>query len=96
MQTLADARAILTEMGGGEGVWEEATAEKEKWGSGLGKGEAKGEGEMGKTDRPEGVDRKVLGGAPGGGRGPNWARSGTAMERWSVKCKDHMGRTEWW
>ena len=57
MQTLADARAILTEMGGGEGVWEEATAEKEKRGSGLGKGEAKGEGERGKTDGPEGMER---------------------------------------
>ena len=57
-------------------------AEKEKWGSGLGKGEAKGEGEMGKTDGPEGMDRKVLGGAPGGGRGPKWGKLGTATERW--------------
>ena len=39
------------------GGWEEVTAEKEKWGSGLGKGEAKGEGEIGKTDGPEGMDR---------------------------------------
>ena len=74
---------MLTEIGGGVGVWEEETAEKEKWGSGLGKGEANGEGENGKTDGPEGVDRKVLGGAPGGGRGPNWDMSGTAIERWS-------------
>ena len=57
MQTLANAKAILTEMGGGEGVWAEATAEKEKWGSGLGKGEAKGEGERGKTDGTEGMER---------------------------------------
>ena len=57
MQTLAEAKAILTEMGEGDGVWEEATAEKEKWGSGLGKGEAKGEREMGKTDGPEGMER---------------------------------------
>ena len=31
MQTLAEAKAMLTEMGG-VGVWEEETAEKEKWG----------------------------------------------------------------
>ena len=42
---------------------------------------------MGKTDGPEGVDRKVLGGAPGGGRGPNWGRSGTAIERWSSSVR---------
>ena len=57
MHTLADARAILTEMGGGQGGWEEATAEKEKWGSGLGKAEAKGEGKKGKTDGTEGRER---------------------------------------
>ena len=42
MQTLADARAMLTEIGVGAGVWEEAMAEKEKWGSGLGEEESKG------------------------------------------------------
>ena len=71
-------------------MWEEVTAEKEKWGSGLGKGEANGEGESGKTDGPEGVDRKVLGGAPGGGKGPKWGMSGTAIERWSSS-----ERTSW-
>ena len=54
------------------------------------KGEAKGEGEMGKTDETEGVDRKVLGGAPGGGKGPKWGMSGTAIERWSSS-----ERTSW-
>ena len=46
----------------GVGVWEEVTAEKEKWGSGSGKGEANGVEESGKTNEPEGAERKVLGG----------------------------------
>ena len=54
--------AILTEIDCGQGAWEEETAEKKKGGSGLGKGEAKGEGERGKTNGTEGVERKVLGG----------------------------------
>ena len=57
MQTLAEARAMLTEMGVGGGVWEEETAEKEKWGSGLGEEEEKGEGERGKTNGTEGWER---------------------------------------
>ena len=47
----------MTEIGGGEGVWEEAKAEKEKWGSGLGEEEAKGEEERGKTNGTEGWER---------------------------------------
>ena len=39
----------------------EAMAEKEKWGSGLGKGEANREEERGKTDGTQGWERKVLG-----------------------------------
>ena len=65
MQTLADARAMLTDMGIGGGVWEEVMAEKEKWGSGLGEEEPKGEEERGKTNEPEGVMRKVSGGMAG-------------------------------
>ena len=57
MQTLADARAMLTEIGVGAGVWEEVMAEKEKWGSGLGEEEPKGEEERGKTDGTEGWER---------------------------------------
>ena len=70
MQTLADARAMLTEIGVGGGVWEEAMAEKEKWGSGLGEEETKGEEERGKTDGTEGWERYVPGGAQGGEMGP--------------------------
>ena len=80
MQTLAEARAMLTETGGGGGVWEEVTAEKEKWGSGLRKGEANGEGESGKTDGPEGAERKVLSGVACGGVGSRHVRSGTDTE----------------
>ena len=70
MQTLADARAMLTEIGVGGGVWEEETAEKEKKGSGLGEEEEKGEGERGRTDGTEGWERYMPGGALGGRRGP--------------------------
>ena len=45
---------MLTEIGIGGGVWEEVMAEKEKWGSGLGEEEQKGEEEMGRTDGTEG------------------------------------------
>ena len=62
-------------------MWEEVTAENEKWGSVLRRGEAKVEGESWKTDGPAGVDRKVLGGAACGGMGPNWGKSETAIER---------------
>ena len=57
MQTLADARAMLTEIRAGGGVWEEAMAENEEWGSGLGEEESKGEEERGKTDGTEGWER---------------------------------------
>ena len=53
---MADAKAMLTEIVVG-GVWEEAMAEKEKWGSGLGEEEPNGEEEMGKTDGTEGWER---------------------------------------
>ena len=62
VQTLAEASDMLTDMGIGGGVWEEVMAEKEKWGSGLGKGEANRVEESRKTDEPEGVERNVLGG----------------------------------
>ena len=54
---MADARAMLTEIEVGGEVWEEAMAEKEKWGSGLREEEAKGEGERGKTNGTEGWER---------------------------------------
>ena len=57
MQTLAEASAMLTDMGVGGEVWEEVMAEKEKWGSGLGEEEPKGEEEMGRTDGTEGWER---------------------------------------
>ena len=68
-------------------MWGEVTAEKEKWVSGLGKGEANGEGESGKTDGPEGVDREVLGGEACGGVGPVCGRSGTDTEIWSSSVR---------
>ena len=63
---------MLTEIGMGEGVWEEVTAEKEKWGSGLGEEEQKGEEEMGRTVGTEGWERYVPVGAQGGEMGPEW------------------------
>ena len=82
-------------MGRGGGGWEEETAEKEKWGPGLGKVEAKGEGERGKTDGPEGVERKVLGGAACGGAGGGLGGSGSDT-MWSSSFKTsrvrHTGR----
>ena len=57
MQTLAEASDRLTDMGIGGGVWEEVMAEKEKWGSGLGEEEQKGEEEMGITVGTEGWER---------------------------------------
>ena len=54
---MADARAMLTEIGVGAGVWEEVMAEKKKWESGLREEEPKGEEEMGKTNGTEGWER---------------------------------------
>ena len=53
-------------------MWEEVTAEKEKWGSGLGEEEQKGEEEMGRTVGTEGWERYVPVGAQGGEMGPEW------------------------
>ena len=98
MHTLAEARDNLAVTGCGEGVWEEQTAEKEKWGSGSGKGEAKGEQESGRTDEPEGVDRKVWGGQVGGelGRvhvesGTEWTELATGDGQACKKCLDTGG-----
>ena len=57
MQTLAEASDRLTGMGIGGGVWVEVMAEKEKWGSGLGEEEQKGEEERGITIGTEGWER---------------------------------------
>ena len=68
---------MVTEIGGGGG---EETAEKEKWGSGLGRGEAKGVDESEKAIETDGVERKVLGGIACGGVGGGHVRSGTDTE----------------
>ena len=68
-------------------MWEEVTAEKEKWGSRLRRGKANGKGESGRTDGPEGVDRKVLGGASWGRTGSKCGKSGTATEIWSSSVR---------
>ena len=39
--------------------------ENDKWGSGKGKGEAKGVEESGRRDEPEGADREMWGGKTG-------------------------------
>ena len=56
-------------------------------GAGVRKGRSEGKGERGKTDRPEGVERKVLGGKACGGVGHVCGRSGTDTEIWSSSVR---------
>ena len=63
---LAEAKDNLTVTGCGEGAWEEETAEKEKWGSGVRKGRSeRGRGKL-ENRRTRGVERNVWGGKAGG------------------------------